>query len=180
MNPLMSLWAAVAVLGFAMIFSVPRSTLPGIAVLAVVAHLTRSVVLAWGAALPLASLVAALLIGTTATVVGPRTSQAKPIYAFAPVIPLIPGTYMFDALSDLLSLASADPAAANALVDTAIVSGVTATLTIISLAVGAIGPTLLAGQHIARLVTTVLGPVTADADELDPGDDAGEDEATSP
>ena len=43
--------AALAVLGFAMVFSVPRRTLPGIIALAIVAHLVRSFFLDLGAAL---------------------------------------------------------------------------------------------------------------------------------
>jgi len=146
-NPLISLWAAVAVLGFAMVFAVPRRTLPGIMLLAVVAHLTRSVVQELGGSLPVASLAAALLIGVTAVFVAPRTHQAKPIYAFAPVIPLIPGTYMFNTLTGIQTLAGGaadDPAA---MVDSVLVNGSTATLTIVALAVGAIGPTLVFGTR---------------------------------
>lgn len=153
MNWWMSLWAAVAVLGFAMVFSVPRKTLPGIMILAVAAHLLRSFCLHLGAALPLASLVAALAVGFTATVIAPRTGQATPIYAFAPVIPLIPGTYIFDALVGLLSLTTGDESHPSTVVDAVVISGSVATLTIIALAVGTIGPTVLVGRHIARLVT---------------------------
>lgn len=148
----MSLWAGLAVLGFAMVFSVPRRTLPGIVVLSIAAHLLRSVCLEQGASLPAASLVAALFVGITAAIVAPRTGQAIPIYAFAPVIPLVPGVYMFDALTgllDLTSTAGADPAS---VVDVVFVDATIATLTIVALAVGAISPTLLLGRRIAQLV----------------------------
>lgn len=147
MNPLMSLWAGVAVLGFAMVFAVPRRTLPAIVALAVVAHLARSIVQALGGSLPIASLAAALFIGVTAVVAAPRTHQAKPIYAFAPVIPLIPGTAMFTTLTGVLGLAGGSPDDPTALVDSVVVSGSTATLTIIALAVGSIGPTLMVGTQ---------------------------------
>ncbi len=153
MTWLMSLWAGVAVLGFAMVFSVPRRALPGIVVLAVAAHLVRTVGLEQGLGLPSASFLAAVFIGLTAALVAPRTGQATPIYAFAPVIPLIPGTYMFNALKGGLALAgSTAPADSALIVDEAIVAGSTATLTIIALAVGTIGPALLVGQRLARLV----------------------------
>jgi uncharacterized membrane protein YjjB (DUF3815 family) len=149
----LSLWAGVAVLGFAMVFSVPRRTLPGIVALAIMAHLARSLGLELGASLPLASFGAALLVGLTAAVFAPRTNQATPIYAFAPVIPLIPGTYMFDTLTGVLELTSGTQPNPSAIVDAAVVSGSIATLTVIALAVGTITPTLLVGRHIARLVT---------------------------
>lgn len=152
MNVWMSLWAALAVLGFAMVFAVPRKTLPGIMVLAVGAHLLRSVCLEQGAALPLASFIAALFVGLTAAIIAPRTGQATPIYAFAPVIPLVPGTYMFNALTGVLALTTGDADNASTIVDSAVIAGSVATLTIIALAVGTIGPTLLAGRRIAKLV----------------------------
>jgi uncharacterized membrane protein YjjB (DUF3815 family) len=148
-----SLWAGMAVLGFAMVFSVPRRTLPGIVALAIVAHLVRTLGLDLGAALPLASFGAAVLVGLTAAVVAPRTNQATPIYAFAPVIPLIPGAYMFDALTGLLELTSGTAPDSSAIVDAAVVNGSIATLTVIALAVGTISPTLLVGRHLARLVS---------------------------
>jgi uncharacterized membrane protein YjjB (DUF3815 family) len=157
MNPALSLVAAVAVLGFAMVFSVPRRTLPGIMALAVAAHLTRSFILDRGGSLPLASLVAALLIGVTAAFVAPRTRQAKPIYAFAPVIPLIPGTYMFTALNDLLTL-TGTPEDTTAIVDDVVLNGSIATLTVFALAVGSIGPTLMAGRRLQHLVRPVPAP----------------------
>jgi uncharacterized membrane protein YjjB (DUF3815 family) len=150
----MSLWAGVAVLGFAMVFSVPRRTLPGIVVVAIAAHLVRAICLDLGAPLPLASIAAALFVGITATIIAPRMGQATPIYAFAPVIPLVPGTYMFDTLTGLLDLTTGAAADPSAVVDGVAIAGSTATLTIIALAVGAIGPTVLAGRRIAALVVT--------------------------
>lgn len=150
----LSLWAGLAVLGFAMVFSVPRRTLPGIVALAITAHLVRSLFLDQGATLPVASFVAAVLVGLTAAIVAPRTNQATPIYAFAPVIPLIPGTYMFDALTGVLALTSGHEPDSSAIVDAAVVNGSIATLTVIALAVGTISPTLLVGRHLARLVSS--------------------------
>jgi uncharacterized membrane protein YjjB (DUF3815 family) len=154
MNWVVSVWAGVAVLGFALIFSVPRRTLPGIVVIAIGAHLVRSICLEWGATLPTASFVAAIGVGLTAAIVSPVTNQATPIFAFAPVIPLIPGTYMFDALTGVLALTTGHADGTSAIVDTAVVDASIATLTIVALAVGAISPTLLVGRHVARLLTS--------------------------
>ncbi len=160
MNWALSLWAGLAVLGFAMVFSVPRRTLPGIIALAIAAHLVRSLGLHLGAALPLASFGAAVLVGLTAAIIAPRTNQATPIYAFAPVIPLIPGTFMFDALTGVLELTTGTQPNPAAIVDAAVINGSIATLTVIALAVGAISPTLLVGRHLARLVSS--GPSEAE------------------
>lgn len=164
MNYALSLWAGVAVLGFAMVFSVPRRTLPGIFALAALAHLVRAIVMdVAGASLPVASFVAALMVGTTAAIVAPRTDQATPIYAIAPVIPLIPGTYIFTALRaviDMTELTSASPEVTN-VIDTALTGGATAMLTVIALSVGTIAPGLLIGRHLAKLgeVITMSPPL---------------------
>lgn len=152
MNPFMSLWAAAAVLGFAMVFSVPRRTLPGIAGLAVGAHLVRSFSMEHGMHLPQASFVAALAVGITAAVLAPRTNEATPIYAFAPVIPLIPGRYMFDALKGLIALTGTAPeAVAASSVSLVVANTATAALTVLALAVGTTAPGLLIGRYLARL-----------------------------
>jgi uncharacterized membrane protein YjjB (DUF3815 family) len=156
----MSLWAGLAVIGFAMVFAVPRRTLPGIAMLAVLAHLMRALLLDEGASLPLASFTAAIFVGFSAAVVAPRAGQSTSIYAFAPVIPLVPGTYMFDALTGILDLTSGTVADPSAVVDTTVVDLSIASLTIVALAVGTISPTLILGRRIARLVTSE--PATGD------------------
>jgi uncharacterized membrane protein YjjB (DUF3815 family) len=105
--------------------------------------------------------VAALLVGTTAAVVAPRTGQATPIYSFAPVIPLIPGTYIFTALQAVIDLTELAPNSPEVgpVVDSAMASVATATLTIVALAVGTIAPALLIGQHLARLAHVIpAGP----------------------
>ena len=160
MNAALSLWAGLAVIGFAMVFAVPRRSLPGIILLAILAHLLRAQLLDLGASLPVASFAAAVFVGFTAAVVAPRTGLATPIIAFAPVIPLIPGVYMFEALSGVLALTTdpgADPAS---VVDTTVVDVAIASLTIVALALGAISPTLILGRRIAALVSSA-------------GDDAG-------
>lgn len=153
MTPAMSLWAGLAVIGFAMVFSVPRRTLPGIVALAVLAHLLRAVLLDQGATLPLASFAGATFVGLSAAVVAPRTGQATAIYAFAPVIPLVPGTYMYDALTGIVDLTSG-AADRTAVVDATVANLSIASLTIVALAVGAISPTLILGRRIARLLTS--------------------------
>jgi uncharacterized membrane protein YjjB (DUF3815 family) len=166
-----SVWAGVAVIGFAMVFSVPRRTLPAIVVIAIFAHLVRSLCLDLGAALPAASFLAAIVVGLAAAILAPRRRDAIPIYAFAPVIPLIPGTFLFDALTGLLDLTTAQSPETAAIVDAALVDASVATLTIAALAVGTISPTLLLGHRIARLATR--GPGHLDG-PLDPTTDREE------
>lgn len=94
----LSLYAAPAALGFALFFNVRRRTLVPIALLAVAAHLLRNVLMRAGVDLVAASFVASFLTGSAAYILGPRTGEASPVFAFAPVIPLVPGALMFEGL----------------------------------------------------------------------------------
>lgn len=145
----LSLFAAPAAIGFAAFFNVRRRALPLIGLLAIVAHLTRSQIQEFGGSLPLASLVAAALVSSVAYTVAPRTGEASPVYAFAPVIPLVPGAIMFDALSAMIGWASDPPTgeAATALLVQASTDGITAAATIGALAIGTTAPMLLQPRH---------------------------------
>jgi uncharacterized membrane protein YjjB (DUF3815 family) len=141
-NPATSLWAAVAALGFATVFAAPKRALPGILVLAGLAHLLRAALLQQGASLPLSSAAAALLVGLCAAFLAPRTMLATPILAFAPVIPLLPGKYMFQALTGVLELAK-DPVDPLPLIESTATDATIAMMTVVALALGTIGPTLI-------------------------------------
>lgn len=144
MDPLISLWAAPAALGFALFFNVRRRTLLLIAVLAVAAHLLRSGLEHLGAHLAGASLAAAFLVGTVAYLLGPRTGEASPVYAFAPVIPLVPGTLLFDGLQGVgVLISTPDTAESGLLLAQAMNDLLTAAAVVLALAMGTTAPRLL-------------------------------------
>ena len=151
-DPWLSLWAAPAAVGFALFFNVRRRTLIPIAVLAVAAHLVREVVLDFGGNLAAASFVAAFLVGAAAYLLGPATGEASPVYAFAPVIPLIPGSLLFDgfeALGHVVSSATASEESGELLI-LAMQDLLTAGAVVLALALGTTAPGLLrprARQH---------------------------------
>ena len=143
-DPWISLYAAPAAVGFALTFNVrSRAPLP-IAVLAVIAHLLRSLLEGQGMSLVGASFAAALVIGAAAYVLGPATGEASPVYSFAPVIPLVPGSLLFSGLEGLAVLITervpAEPApfAIGALQDL-----LTAAAVVLALALGSTAPSLL-------------------------------------
>jgi uncharacterized membrane protein YjjB (DUF3815 family) len=141
----LSLWAAPAAVGFALFFNVRRRTLVPIALLAMAAHLVRSGLEAAGAHLVGASLVAAFTVGAAAYLLGPATGEASPVYAFAPVIPLIPGTLLFDgfeAVGELVSVTGSGEAS-TALLVRALDDLLTAAAVVLALALGTTAPGLL-------------------------------------
>ena len=141
----LSLWAAPAALGFALAFNVRRRALLPIALLAILAHLVRSVLQDAGWGLVQSSFAAAILTGTVAYVLAPATGEASPVFAFAPVIPLVPGSLLFgglEAFADLVAGRGGD-AAAPSLFTAASRDVLTAGAVVIALALGSTAPGLL-------------------------------------
>ncbi len=144
-DPSISLWAAPAALGFALFFNVRGRTLIPIALLAVMAHLLRTALqdLDWN--LVAASFVAAFATGALAYLLGPATGEASTVYSFAPVIPLVPGTLLFEGLNafgELIGTQTGDEAATE-LLTLAGQDLLTAGAVVLALALGSTAPSLL-------------------------------------
>lgn len=140
------LWAAPAATGFAMMFNVRLRALPIVAAIAVLARFVSEQGQDLGLTIIAADFIAAFVVGAIAYTLGPRTGEASPVYAFAPVIPLIPGAVIAEALTALLawiSGSSTDNTVAGQDFIRAASSGFTAAAIILALCLGAISPMLL-------------------------------------
>lgn len=139
------LFAAPAALGFAILFNVRRRALLPIALLAVLAKSVAVFLVSQGFNVVVASFLAALLVGVISYVLGPATGEASPVYAFAAVVPLIPGIYVFQALQALESVVVADSGGVQALTPLveAATNGITAAGILLALAIGVTSPVLL-------------------------------------
>lgn len=137
--------AAPAAIGFAILFNVRRRALLPIAVLAVLAKSVAVFLSTHQANVVVSSFLAAFLVGVIAYILGPATGEAAPVYAFASVVPLIPGKVVLDALQALESVVLADQDGVQALaplIDAA-TSGITAAGILLALAIGVTSPILL-------------------------------------
>ncbi|WP_432723088.1 threonine/serine exporter family protein [Jeongeupia wiesaeckerbachi] len=101
---LISLWAAPAALGFALLFNAPPRALWPAAILAVVGRLLRDVVMHAGIDITLGTLIAALAIGALAEVWARRVRLAAPVFAISAAIPMVPGVSMYEAVHALMKL----------------------------------------------------------------------------
>lgn len=139
-----SVYAAPAALGFALFFNVRRRALLPIGLLAVTAHLLRSVLLESGLDLVSSSFVASFLTGSVAYLLGPRTGEASPVFAFAPVIPLVPGALMFEGLAAAAEAARSSTTTLEDVVGLALAGQriITALGVVLALALGASVPGL--------------------------------------
>ncbi len=145
-------WAAVAGLGFAILFNVPRRTLLPIAICAAMGHALRTLLINTGSPgvnhIVFATLVGATTVGTLAYLFARRLKIPAVVFSVAGVIPMFPGTYAYNTMLELLQIAG--------LVDTGslipneevlllqvVPNLLTTTFVLAALAIGIAAPTLL-------------------------------------
>jgi uncharacterized membrane protein YjjB (DUF3815 family) len=138
------LYAAPAAVGFAILFNVRRRALLPVAVLAVLGKALQQFLISQDVTIVLASFLAALLIGTVAYTLGPLTGEASSVYGFASVIPMIPGSYVLQALQAVESVVVQRAGGVQALtpIIDAATNGITAAAILLSLAIGVTSPML--------------------------------------
>lgn len=132
--------AGVAVAAYAAFFNMPWRTVPVPIGMGMVAHALRWKLLALGASLQLGAFLACLLAGAVMTLVAHRLRMPFGALAFASVVSLIPGVYMFQTASEALDVVNLG---ANLSVDTLtglMRDGATATLVLLAMASGLIIP----------------------------------------
>lgn len=145
-----ALWSAVAAVGFAVLFNVPRRALPGCALAGGIGHAIRTLCMQAGLSLELATLAAATAVGFIAELLAKRLSTPRIVFAVPGVIPLVPGVLAYQTLLGVFELVGLidlkHVAAADELVATA-VSGVKTGLVLVAIALGIIAPNLLFRRH---------------------------------
>lgn len=145
MNWLTPLWAAPAAIGFALLFNVRAKSLPGICALAILGMMIRNVLIHQGFSPTMGSFTAALVVGWIGFSIGPWTHEASPVYAFAPVIPMVPGSHIFRALGAVVEwqVQPPDQQAAEEILVHMFSEALAATSITLALAIGTITPMLV-------------------------------------
>ncbi|HQZ85897.1 MAG: hypothetical protein QG671_3719 [Actinomycetota bacterium] len=141
------LWAAPAALGFALLFNVRLRALPIVAAIAVLAKFISVFGQHVGLTIIAADFIAAFAVGAIAYTIGPRLGEASPVFAFAPVIPLVPGAVIAKAFITSFTtwITSSGVEAQQNSADflLAASSGLSAAAIMLALCLGAISPMLL-------------------------------------
>ena len=140
------LWAAPAATGFAMLFNVRKTALPLVAGIAVLAMFVSKYSQHLGLTIIAADFIAAFIVGAIAYTLGPRLGEASPVFAFAPVIPLVPGSMFAKAFIASFNTWLTHPGGSPEVAEQFIASmttGLSATAIVIALCLGAISPMLL-------------------------------------
>ncbi len=132
--------AGVAVAAYGSFFNMPWRVLAWPIGIGMCAHAAHWQMLQSGASPQTAAFIACLVVGVIVTPLADRLRMPYGAFAFAPVVSLIPGVFMFQAVSSLLAVADARTAAkADALVN-AVSEGTTAFVILLAMTVGLIVP----------------------------------------
>jgi uncharacterized membrane protein YjjP (DUF1212 family) len=145
--------AGVAVAAYGTFFSMPWRALPIPVAIGMVAHASRWVALAWGANAPLGALIACLIVGTLATPIANRLHFPFAAFAFASVVSLIPGAYLFHMAAELLAVMNVGSGGDVQLLMATFVDGATAAAILLAMALGLGLPKLL----MESLLPTLAG-----------------------
>jgi uncharacterized membrane protein YjjB (DUF3815 family) len=100
------LFASIASTGFAMVFNVPKHTLIYCAIGGAITFMTRTILLDFGFGVELSTFIAATFIGIIALYWSRKYLIPRPVYTVASIIPMIPGTYAFAAMINLVDMNS--------------------------------------------------------------------------
>src|SRR6202789_3150928 len=135
--------AGVAVAAYGTFFSMPWRALPIPIAIGMIAHASRWVALDWGADAPLGALIACLIVGTLATPIANRMRFPFAAFAFASVVSLIPGAYLFHMAAELLEVMNVGSGGDVQLLMATFVDGATAGAILLAMALGLSLPKLL-------------------------------------
>jgi uncharacterized membrane protein YjjP (DUF1212 family) len=136
--------AGVAVAAYGTFFAMPWRMLPIPIAIGMLAHASRwLVIVPGGGSAETGALVACFLVGTIVTPVADRLRLPFAAFAFASVVSLIPGVFIFRMASGLLNLIAPGRGPSPDLLLGIMVDGATALLIIVAMAFGLIVPKLV-------------------------------------
>jgi len=148
--------AGVAVAAYGTFFAMPWRMLPIPVIIGMLAHALRwLVIVPGGGSTETGALAACFLVGVIVTPVADRLRMPFAAFAFASVVSLIPGVYIFRMASGLLNLIAPGHGPSPDLLLGTMVDGATALLIIIAMGFGLIVP---------KLVIEYLFPTLTDAE----------------
>ena len=145
--------AGVAVAAYGTFFSMPWRVLPLPIAIGMLAHASRWVALDWGANTPLGAFIACLIVGTLTTPIANRLHFPFAAFAFASVVSLIPGIYLFHMAAELVAVMDAGSGGDVHPLMATFVDGATVGAILLAMALGLSLPKLL----LESLIPTLAG-----------------------
>ena len=145
--------AGVGVAAYGTFFSMPWRVLPLPIAIGMLAHASRWVALDWGANTPLGAFIACLIVGTLTTPIANRLHFPFAAFAFASVVSLIPGIYLFHMAAELVAVMDAGSGGDVHPLMATFVDGATVGAILLAMALGLSLPKLL----LESLIPTLAG-----------------------
>jgi uncharacterized membrane protein YjjB (DUF3815 family) len=139
-----AIWSAVAALGFALLFNVPRRALLGCVITGAVGHAVRTfIVQQFGLSAEAGTLAGATVVGFLSKYFAESLAIPSLIFAVCGAIPMVPGVFAYNTMIGVLKLAGADAASGQTILVEAIINAVRTALILGAIAAGIALPTLL-------------------------------------
>lgn len=138
-----ALWSAVAALGFAILFNVPRRVLWICALMGAVGHAARTILMRQDLSIELATLLAAVVIGFIGAFMAQRLRMPVIVFTIPSAIPLVPGTFAFRTMIGILQLADQNIPDHTLILTEAVTNGIKTGLILAAIATGIAAPKLL-------------------------------------
>lgn len=137
-------WSALAALGFATLFNVPRRSLIGCMVCGALGHMLRTLCVQLGIGLEMSTLIGATNVGFLAVWLGHRHHTPAMIFSVSGAIPMVPGVFAYQTMIGVIEVIAITDATAGVqtLLDVSI-NAIRAGLILGALAVGITAPMLL-------------------------------------
>lgn len=101
-----AIFAAIPAVGFAMVFNVPKQTLIYCAFGGAIAYSSRYFLLDINFSIELATFIASTIVGIVSLYWSRKFMFPRPVYTIASIIPLLPGTYAFTSIINLIEMNS--------------------------------------------------------------------------
>lgn len=98
------IFASFASLGFAMVFNVPKHTLKYCALGGFIVYDLRTIFLSLDFGIEISTFLASASIGLIALYWSRKYKIPRPVYTVASIIPVLPGTYAFNAMIDVINM----------------------------------------------------------------------------
>ena len=144
-------WFGFAAVGFAILFNVPKRSLPVIFVIAALGGTMKVILMNLHVSVIMATLAGATLIGFLSIPVAHKIHAPPPVFSIPAVIPMVPGIFAYRMMIGLVKLAGdIDPGTYNNVLAETVNTGLKVMLILMSLAGGVAIPMLITRKESAK------------------------------
>ena len=147
--------AGLAIFSYSSFYSMPWRYLPISIVVGMVAHALRWLALSMGASAYAAAFLACLFVGLVMTPIAHRLRLPFAAMAFAAVVSMIPGVFLFRVAAGLVQMAELGASAPSSLLALVFAEGSTAILILLAMGFGLIAPLLAWRPRTIRTFATM-------------------------